>query len=132
MPIETTVVTTKSGHKVLRAVYLGTLTVADAQRYVEDSVPGGRFEHHGHLVLGRIVDVPRDVQKAFAASKPDPTNPPPVALVIESAVVRMISGLVMRSSENPNTEFFKSEPAALEWLDGAMASYEAKRRSPKR
>ncbi len=132
MPIETTVVRTKAGHPVLRAVYQGGLTVADAERYVADSVPGGRFEHHGHLVLGKIADVPRDVQKALSAAKPDPANPPPVALVIESALVRMITGLVMRLSQNANTEFFKSEAEALAWLDGAMTTYAAKRNKPPR
>lgn len=91
--------------------------------------PGAPYHLHGHLVLGRIMEVSSEVRKILGSEKPpDPTNPPPVALVIPSALVRMAVSLVMRASGNSNTDFFKDEESALVFLDGAMAEFERKRR----
>ncbi len=91
--------------------------------------PGAPYHHHGHLVLGRILDVSGEVRKILGSEKPpDPNNPPPVALVIPSALMRMAVSLVMRASGNPNTDFFKDEASALVFLDKAMVEFERKRR----
>jgi hypothetical protein len=39
----------------------------------------------------------------------------------------MAAALTMRLTNNDNTDSFKSEDEALEWLDGRMAAFLAKR-----
>lgn len=120
---------TASGHLVLKSTYSGEVSVEEAKRFIDQVRPGGPYDHHGHLVLGTMLDVSTDVRKVLSAQKPqDPDNPVPVALVIPSAMMRMISSLVMRASGNPNTDFFKDEASALVFLDKGMAEYERKRR----
>lgn len=127
--ITSSVVRTASGHRVLRSVYEGDITAEDARRFVDQVKPGAPYDHHGHLVLGKMLEVSTDVRKILSAQKPhDSNNPIPVALVVPSALLRMVVSLVMRASENPNTDFFKDESSALAWLDGAMATYEHKRK----
>lgn len=58
----------------------------------------------------------------------DVSNPPPVAVVFESALARMAANLAMRLSDNDNTESFKNEQEALAWLDGRMAEFLRKRK----
>jgi hypothetical protein len=114
---------------VLRSVYEGDITVEDARRFVDQVKPGAPYDHHGHLVLGKMLDVSKEVRKVFSAQKPvDPNNPLPVALVVPSALLRMAISLAMRASENHNTDFFKDEASALAWLDSAMATYDRQRR----
>lgn len=126
--ITSNVVKTASGHRVLRSVYEGDITVEDARKFVDQVKPGAPYDHHGHLVLGRMLEVSNEVRRILGSQKPvDPANPLPVALVVPSALLRMVVSLVMRASENPNTDFFKDEASALAWLDGAMATYEKKR-----
>ncbi|MDX2009406.1 MAG: STAS/SEC14 domain-containing protein [Myxococcaceae bacterium] len=120
---------TASGHRVLRSVYEGDITVEDARRFVEQVKPGGPYDHHGHLVLGKMLEVSTDVRKILSSQKPlHADNPIPVALVVPSALLRMVVSLVLRASENPNTDFFKDEASALAWLDGALTRYEQKRK----
>ncbi len=127
--ITTSELRTASGHPVLRSVYEGAITPDEARRFIEKVKPGAPYHLHGHLVLGRIIDVSSDVRKILGSEKPpDPNNPPPVALVIPSALMRMAVSLVMRASDNPNTDFFKDEASALVFLDKAMAEFERKRR----
>ncbi len=114
---------------MLRSVYEGDITVEDARRFVDQVKPGAPYDHHGHLVLGKMLDVSKEVRKVFSAQKPvDPNNPLPVALVVPSALLRMAISLAMRASENHNTDFFKDEASALAWLDSAMATYDRQRR----
>lgn len=127
--ITTSELRTASGHLVLRSVYEGDITPEDARRFIEQVKPGAPYHFHGHLVLGRILDVSAEVRKILSSEKPpDPNNPPPVALVIPSALMRMAVSLVMRASGNPNTDFFKDEASALVFLDKAMPEFERKRR----
>jgi uncharacterized linocin/CFP29 family protein len=127
--IKSTPIRTASGHLVLQSTYSGDVSVEEARNFIDAVKPGGPYDHHGHLVLGTMLDVSKDVRKVLGAQKPhDPNNPLPVALVVPSAMMRMVVSLVMRASENPNTEFFKDEAQALAFLDRAMAEYERKRR----
>lgn len=127
--IATKPIRTASGHPVLQSTYSGDVSAEEARSFIEAVKPGGPYDHHGHLVLGNMLDVSKEVRKVLSAQKPqDLNNPVPVALVVPSAMMRMVVSLAMRASENPNTDFFKDEASALLFLDGAMAEYERKRR----
>ena len=127
--IATKPIRTASGHAVLQSTYSGEVSVEEARSFIEAVKPGGPYDHHGHLVLGNMLDVSKEVRKVLSAQKPqDLNNPVPVALVVPSAMMRMIVSLAMRASGNPNTDFFKDEASALLFLDSAMAEYERKRR----
>lgn len=127
--ITSTAIKTASGYDVLRSVYEGDVTVEEAKRFLALVNPGGTYAFHGHLVLGKMLDVSSEVRKVLGSAKPpDPGNPHPVALVVPSALLRMVVSLVMRASQNANTDFFKDEASALEFLDRAMAEFERKRR----
>ncbi len=127
--ITSKLIRTASGHAVLQSTYSGDITFEEAKRFLDSVKPGSPYDHHGHLVLGNILDVSNDVRKVLSAQKPqNPDNPVPIALVVPSALMRMIASLAMRASENPNTDFFKDEASAMLFLDRAMAEYERKRR----
>lgn len=130
MPIDTSELTTRSGHKVLRAVFSGEVTVDDAKRYHSRIIPGAEFDHYGHLVLGNITGVSSEVKKVLGSVKPDEDNPVPVAMLFTSALTRMTANLVMRLSGNDNSEAFHSEEQALEWLDQRLTTYHARRVVP--
>lgn len=130
MPIETSEIVTPSGHPVLRAVFSGEVTVEEAKRYHASIIPGGRYEWHGHLVLGNVAGVSAEVKKVLGSVRPDPVNPVPVAMLFHSALTRMTANLVMRLSGNQNNEALKDEAAALAWLDERLTEFHAKRASP--
>ncbi len=132
MPIELRETKTKSGHPVLHAMFIKEVTVADARGYHEQIIPGAKYDGWGHLVTGNVTGVSGDVKKLLASQKPDPRNPPPVAVVFDSALARMAAGLAMRLSENDNTDAFKTEADALEWLEGRMAEFLRKRVATKK
>ncbi len=133
MPIDLKELKTKSGHPVLRANFVKEITVAEARQYHALLVPGAQYDGFGHLVTGNVTGVSGDVKKVLASQKPDPRNPPPVAVILDSALARMAAGLAMRLSENDNTDAFKTEQDALDWLDGRMAEYQRKKApAPKR
>lgn len=134
MPIELREIQTKSGHPVLRADFQKEVSVAEARAYHEQLVAGGKYEDWGHLIVGKISGVSGEVKKVLGSSKPpDPSNPPPVAVVLDSALARMAAGLAMRLSSNENTDAFKVEQDGLDWLDGRMATYLRKKKpAPKR
>lgn len=127
MPIDLSEVKTASGHVVLRAAFVGEVTVLDAQGYQRQVLPGGKYDACGHLVVGNITGVSNDVRRVLADQQTNPENPAPVAVVLESALARMAAGLVMRLANNANTDFFKSEAMALDWLEGKLSAYHAKR-----
>lgn len=111
---------------MLRADFIREVTMADAERYHRLILPGGEHVGVGHLVVGNITGVASDVRKKLESERPDPRNPPPIAVVLDSALARMAASLALRLSENPNTAFFKNEPAALEWLDERMGEFTRK------
>ena len=51
----------------------------------------------------------------------------PVAIVLTSAIARMLAGLMIRSSGEARSEYFKTEAEALAWLDGAITEFKANR-----
>lgn len=127
MPIEVSEVKTRSGHLICRAHFAGDITVPEARAYHEQLVPGARYGACGHMAVGNVAGVSPEVRKVLSSQRPDPLNPPPVAVVLTSAIARMAASLAMRMSDNANTEAFKSEADALAWLDGRMAEYEARK-----
>ena len=127
MPIEVSELKTKSGHPVLRAEFISEVTVADARGYHAQLVPGARYEGYGHLICGNITGVSSEVKKVFASQKADPDNPSPIAIILSSALARMAAGLTMRLTDNSNSDAFKTEAEALEWLDARMTEYLKKR-----
>ncbi|MBL8938709.1 MAG: hypothetical protein JNM69_29380 [Archangium sp.] len=54
MPIETSELKTRSGHLVLRVVFSGDVTVAQAKAYHSSVLPGAQYGLHGHLALGNV------------------------------------------------------------------------------
>ena len=77
--------------------------------------------------MGNVTGVSGEVKKVLSSSKTDARNPPPVALILTSALARMAANLTMRVTNNDNSESFKSEAEGLAWLDVRMAQFEAKR-----
>lgn len=127
MPIVVTEVKTKSGHPIARAEFIAEVTVEDARRYHADVAVGGKYDGWGHLATGNVSGVSPEVRKVLSAQKPDPRNPPPVAVILSSAIARMAASLAMRLSENENTDSFKNEAEALAWLDERMTEFMKKR-----
>lgn len=127
MPIQTSEITTKAGHRVLRSDYVEPVTVPDAEGFMRLVAVGGPHEHSGHLVVGKLTALTGEVRRVLESQQANPTNPPPVAFVISSAVLRMVASLAMRGGGNQNGEFFPNEAAASVWLDGRMAVYAQRR-----
>ena len=123
MPIEVSETKTKSGHPVVRTNFITEVSVADAQAYIQKVIPGGKYDGYGHLVVGNVTGVSSEVKKVLGSQKPDPRNPPPVAVILSSALARMAASLTLRVTGNHNTDSFRNEEEALEWLDGRMAEF---------
>lgn len=128
MPIDTKELRTRAGHLVLRASFVAEVTLDEARAYQALFLPGGKYAAVGHLITGNITGVSNDVRRVLSDQKTNPDNPSPVAVVLTSAVARMVAGLVMRLASNANTDFFGTEDEALAWLEGKMETYEAKKR----
>ncbi len=122
VPIELSELKTKSGHPIIRSNFISEVTVADAQKYFAKVSQGGPYEAWGHLVVGNVTGVSSEVKKILS-SQQSPKNPPPVAVVLGSALARMAASLTMRITGNENTDSFKNEEEGLEWLDGRMAEF---------
>lgn len=130
MPIETSELKTRSGHLVLRVVFSGDVTVAQARAYHSSVLPGAQYGLHGHLALGNVTGLTSEVKKVLGSAQADPKNPVPVAIVMVSPMLRMMASLITRAGGNENSQFFKDEAEALEWLDGALKSFHAKHEAP--
>ncbi|MDP3156973.1 MAG: hypothetical protein Q8N23_30155 [Archangium sp.] len=131
MPIDVSETKTKSGHPVVRTNFITEVTVAEAQGYIQKVIPGGKYDGFGHLVVGNVTGVSSEVKKVLGSQKPDPHNPPPVAVILSSALARMAASLTLRVTGNHNTDSFRNEGEALEWLDGRMTEFMRKKGSPK-
>jgi hypothetical protein len=127
VPIHSSELKTKSGHQVLRSLYGEPVTVDDAREFMAQVATGAPFEHAGHLVVGKLSAIGGEARKVLESKRANPDNPPPVALILTSAVLRMVASLAMRGGGNENLEFFADEAAALAWLDGRMTVYETRR-----
>lgn len=123
MPIDVSETKTKSGHPVVRTLFISEVTVAEAQRYHARVMPGGEFDGFGHLVLGNVTGVSSEVKKVLSSGKADEKNPPPVAVVLTSALARMAASLTMRLTGNLNTDSFRDEAEGLLWLDERMTEF---------
>lgn len=126
VPIELTELKTKNGHPALRVNFEGDVTPNEARGFMAKATRGGQYFGYGHLVVGNIAGLSADVRKVLTSEKTKPTNPPPVAIVLLSAMTRMVASLAMRLTENVNTEDFKNEADAKPWLDERMDVFIAK------
>ena len=100
--------------------------MTDVEKY-HQKTPDGRYDSWGQLVVGNVTSVSSEVKKVLGSQKPDARNPPPVAIILSSALARMAASLTMRVTGNHNTDSFRTEAEALEWLDGTMAEFNRKR-----
>jgi hypothetical protein len=125
MPIHLSETKTRSGLVVLRVEFEKEVTVADAEGFMAQVGDGTQYARTPYVVTGNITSVSTDVKRALT---PDvkPKNPPPVAIVLSSAVARMVAGLMMRLSSTADSEYFKNEADALAWLDTAAAEHQKK------
>lgn len=126
VPIELSELKTRAGHPVLRVNFEGEVSVLEAEAFLVKVSRGGPMFGHGILVVGNISGLTAQVRKVLTSEKSRPTNPPPVAIMVLSAMTRMVAGLAMRLSQNENTDFFNSEPEAMTWLEGRMETFIAK------
>jgi hypothetical protein len=126
VPIELTQLKTRSGHPVLRVNFRAEVTTFEAGEFLRKVARGGEFFGYGHLIVGEVESLSGAVRKVLTSEKAKPTNPTPIAMVMASALTRMIATLAMRLTDNENNEFFKNESEALEWLEARMVEYVAK------
>jgi hypothetical protein len=127
VPILTSELRTRSGYLVLKSTYSEPITVSDAEKFLKLCADGATYRHAGHLVVGKLTAVSGEARRVLESQAADPTNPPPVALVMSSAIMRMVASLAMRAGRNDNGEFFPDEQHALDWLDERMKVYETRR-----
>lgn len=126
MPIEISELKTVSGHRIVRAKFVSEVTVKDATQYFAVVRAGSKYDGWGHLACGNITGVSAEVRKVLATDETDRSNPPPVAVVLESALARMAASLTMRLTKNENTDSFKDEAEAMAWLDVRMKTFAEK------
>lgn len=123
MPIELKELKTKSGHFVLRTDFVTEVTLADVQKY-QQQTPAGQHDGWGFLVVGNVTGVSSEVKKALSSRTAK--NPMPVALVLASPLMRMTASLVMRVVGTGSSDSFKTEAEALEWLDVQLTQLQRK------
>lgn len=126
MPIHLSDLKTKSGHRVARAEFVTEVTIDEAGAFMRKTAPGTEYEGVAFLVTGNVTGISNAVKKAL---KPEASqgNLAPVAIVLTSAIARMLAGLMIRSSGEARSEYFKTEAEALAWLDGAITEFKANR-----
>ncbi len=124
MPIHLSDLKTRSGYPVARSEFVTEVTVAEARAFMQKTAPGSAYDGVAFLVVGNVTGISSEVKKAL---KPDTTNPnlAPVAIVLNSAIARMLAGLMIRTSGEARSEYFKTEAEALVWLDEAIAGFRA-------
>jgi hypothetical protein len=125
VPIELSELKTKSGHAVLRTNFVSEVTIPDVEKY-QQATPEGRHVGWGHLVVGNVTGVSSEVKKKLSSRKRDGAGQP-VAIVLSSPLMRMAASLVMRITGNTESESFKDEATALEWLDVRLTEFKNKR-----
>jgi hypothetical protein len=125
MPIHVSETKTRSGFAVLRVEFEKEVTVSDAEGFMDQVGDGTKHERTPYVVTGNIISVSPEVKHALVP-RGKPKNPPPIAVVLPSAVARMVAGLMMRLSGDVESEYFKNEADALAWLDTAAAEFAKK------
>lgn len=115
MPILLSEVQTPQGRTVARAEFVTEVTVQDARRFLEQTGIGTRYEKLPFLVVGNVSGVSSEVKKALA-NPHRLEKPMPVAVVLNSALARMVASLMLRGNDH-SSAYFKNEADALAWLD---------------
>lgn len=115
MPILLSEVQTPKGRTVARSEFVSEVTVDDARRFLETTGAGTHYEKLPFLVVGNVSGISSDVKKALVNPNPI-ANPMPVAIVLNSAIARMVASLMLRNNEHKSA-YFKNETEALAWLD---------------
>lgn len=119
MPIHVTEVRTQSGAKVLRTEFVHEVTLSEAQKYIREYGAASAYADSPFLVVGNVTGLSSDVRKVLQPT--DIQLKAPVAVVVSSAIARMLASLMLRASGgNELSEFFKVEPEALEWIDSML------------
>jgi len=116
MPIYLTEVKTPKGRRVARSEFVSEVTLEDARRFLAASGEGTPFANLAFLVVGNVSGVSGEVKKLLSTPRQIET-PMPVAVVLNSAIARMLAGLVLRTNNNKKSDYFKTEAEALAWLD---------------
>jgi hypothetical protein len=125
VPIELTELKTKSGYPVLRTNFITEVTLADVEKY-HRRTPAGQYDGWGYLVIGNVTGVSSEVKKKLSSrQRPSPAKQP-VAIVLESALMRMAASLITRVTGSGESESFRSEADALAWLDDQLGRLKKK------
>jgi hypothetical protein len=122
MPINISEVKTRSGIAVLRAEFIKEVTVPEAEDFIAKAGITSKYANWPFLITGNITSVSPDVKNVLTP-KEKPKDPAPIAVVLNSAVARMVAGMMMRLSGQTNSEYFKNDADALAWLDTAAAAH---------
>lgn len=120
MPIHVTEVRTPKGAPVLRSEFVHEVTLAEANAYIKQY--GAASAHAGSpfLIVGNVTGLAGDVRKVLQPT--DVELKAPVAVVLSSAIARMLASLMLRTTGGDElSDFFKSEADALGWIDEVLA-----------
>lgn len=118
MPIAFTEEKTPGGKTILRSVSSGVITAADAGSTFQRLGPGEPFEGAGLLsLIAPGAEFSAEARKAFTYDGSGSRLSSPVAVVVESAPMRvMLSFVVRMAGMGGHTKFFSSEAQARAWL----------------
>ena len=120
MPIHVSEVRTANGAKVLRTEFVHEVTLSEAQKYIREYGAASPHADSPFLVVGNVTGLGADVRKVLQPT--DIQLKAPVAVVVSSAIARMLASLMLRASGgNDLSEFFKTETEALPWIDEMLA-----------
>ncbi|PZR11833.1 MAG: hypothetical protein DI536_15970 [Archangium gephyra] len=120
MPIHVTEVRTPKGARVLRTEFVHEVTLSEAQKYIREYGAASPNADSPFLIVGNVTGLAGEVRKVLQPT--DVQLKSPVAVVVSSAIARMLASLMLRASGgNDLSEFFKVEPEALEWIDEMLA-----------
>jgi hypothetical protein len=125
VPIELTELKTKSGYPVLRTNFITEVTLADVEKY-HQRTPPGQYDGWGYLVIGNVTGVSSEVKKKLSSRQRPSPGKQPVAIVLESALMRMAASLITRVTGSGESESFRSEADALAWLDDQLGRLKKK------
>lgn len=117
MPMTITPSKTPKGKPYLRMMSSGDVSAADGEGLTKTIAPGSPLANMA--ILGMVADGARfspDGRHAFTRSGAMDEGQAPVAVVVNSAPLRVMLTFVIRIS-GAATRFFNSETDALAWLD---------------
>ncbi|MGV3622275.1 MAG: hypothetical protein ACO1OB_15770 [Archangium sp.] len=115
-----TEVRTPLGARVLRTEFVHEVTLSEAQKYIREYGAASPNADSPFLIVGNVTGLASEVRKVLQPSGIQLKAP--VAVVVSSAIARMLASLMLRASGgNELSEFFKTEAEALPWVDEMLA-----------